>query len=94
MFAKLLGIVSRVDRLTSIGVANAGEPVLLTDTQLDMAAGGIALVSVSVENANADATFSVSDNPSFRFASITADFTTAGPAPHSGSVSAEVFPTM
>src|SRR4051794_10902438 len=32
MLAKLLGLGARVDRLTSIDVANAGEPVLLTDT--------------------------------------------------------------
>jgi hypothetical protein len=94
MIAKLLGMVARDDRLTSIGATNAGELVSLTDTQLDMVAGGFAQVSASVTNANALVSFSVSDDPSARLASFTANFTIADGPPHSGSVSAAVGPNM
>jgi len=92
MIAKLLGVVARVDRVTSVDVANAGEFVSLTDAQLDMVAGGFAIVAVSATNANALASFSLSDDPSARLASVTADFTTANDGTHSGTVSAQVGP--
>jgi len=96
MIAKLLSMVARVDRLTSIGVATAGEPVLLTDAQLDMAVGGNALVATSVTNASALTSWVVNDGPDSKLASVTANFMTLGPAslPHSGTVSAQVLPTM
>jgi len=78
MFAKLLGIVSRVDRLTSIGVANAGEPVLLTDTQLDMAAGGYASGAIDAVNVTAEGSISVSSTPTAASTDISFTFDNVG----------------
>jgi len=63
MIAKLVGMVARVDRLTSIDVAAAGEPVLLTDTQLDMAVGGYASAVVNAVNVTAQGSTSLSSTP-------------------------------
>jgi hypothetical protein len=85
-------MITGVAGQTSIGVANAGELVLLTDAQLDIVAGGFAIVAVEATNASAAASFSLSDNPSMRLASITADFTVANGTTGSGSASAQVGP--
>jgi|tagenome__1003787_1003787.scaffolds.fasta_scaffold19851068_1 hypothetical protein len=92
MLAKLLGLGARVDRPTSIGVANAGEPVSLTDIQLDMVAGGFASVFLNATNASADFGFNLNDGPSGKLAQLQGNFTIAGPAPHSGAAFVEVGP--
>jgi len=74
MLAKLLGLGARVDRPTSIGVANAGEPVLLTDTQLDMAAGGDASASAQGFGVIAAGSISLSSTPTAAAAGVNISF--------------------
>jgi hypothetical protein len=89
MIAKLLGVA---DRISSVDVTNCRAPASLTDAQLDMVAGGFALVSVTAINANAQGSFQLSDSPNGSFAVVSADFTAVGDGPHTGDVSAQVGP--
>jgi hypothetical protein len=93
MIGRLRGMITGAARQTAVAVANAGELVPLTDAELDIVAGGFASVAVSATNATALASFSLSDDPNMRLASITAFFMTNG-TPSSGAVSAQVGPNM
>jgi succinate dehydrogenase/fumarate reductase flavoprotein subunit len=64
MGSKLLGAMTGVALLASVGVASAGQRVTLTDAQLDRVVAGIAGVSASVEAASTVVgVASLSDNP-------------------------------
>jgi hypothetical protein len=93
MRAKLLGLVTGVALLSSIGVASAGNPIALTDAQLDTVTAGVAIaivVAVAV-GGTADGTFLVSANNTSATvgsatAAISASFTPTGTGPHSLSL--------
>jgi hypothetical protein len=96
MTSKLLGVMTGVALLASIGVANAGQRAPLTDAQLDKVVAGVASASASVGNAAsvAGSTFILlNDNANgMRNATILGTFVIQDGAPHTASLSAAVAP--
>ena len=89
MRAKLLGLVTGAALLSSIGVASAGNPIALTDAQLDTVTAGVAIaivVAVAVGGTANGAFFVSASNTSATVGSatavISASFTPTGIAPH------------
>jgi H2-forming N5,N10-methylenetetrahydromethanopterin dehydrogenase-like enzyme len=82
MGSKLLGVMTGVALLASIGVASAGQRVILTDAQLDRVVAGDASVTAEVFHANAGVTFALFDTAARSSASISATFTPNGAAPN------------
>jgi hypothetical protein len=82
MGSKLLGVMTGVAMLASIGVASAGQRVTLTDAQLDRVVAGDASVTAEVFHANASVAFALFDTAVLSTASITATFTPNGAPPN------------
>jgi hypothetical protein len=77
MNAKLLGAVTAVALLGSVGAASAQGPMQLTDAQLDVVTSGTgqAAVSAFVQNGNAvGGSFSLASNSESASASISTSF--------------------
>jgi hypothetical protein len=89
MRGKLLGVMTGVALLASVGVASAGQRVALTDAQLDkVTAGGFAFVSAEWVNGSGTASASGFASTTSASASITATFTSQGTGtPHEVIVS-------
>jgi hypothetical protein len=90
MRANLFGLMTGVALLSSIGVASAGNPIALTDAQLDKVTAGVATAAVLAEvqgGTTSNGTFilaasNTSATVGSAFAAISADFTATGIAPH------------
>ena len=74
MCKKSLGVIAGLAVLASVGVASAGQPVGLTDAQLDKVAAGSAQVGAQADNIFAFGTFSLTSTPTIALAIINADF--------------------
>jgi hypothetical protein len=96
MRAKLFGLMTGVALLSAIGVANAGNPIALTDAQLDTVTAGSAFAEVSAfvqggETSNASFILAASNTSATvgsALAAISASFTATGIAPHTLSLAA------
>ncbi len=90
MRAKLFGLMTGVALLSSIGVASAGNPIALTDAQLDKVTAGVATAIVEAAaqgGTTSNGAFLLSaSNTSATVGSATAvistNFTPTGIAPH------------
>jgi hypothetical protein len=93
MTSKLLGVMTGVALLASIGVANAGQRAPLTDAQLDKVVAGAAEVQATVSNASVAGAFTLNDNANgIRLAASQGTFVIQDGAPHTALVSAAVGP--
>ena len=96
MRGKLFGLMTGVALLSSIGVASAGNPVALTDAQLDKVTAGVATAAVLAAvqgGTTSNATFALSaTNTTATMGSasavISASFTITGIAPHTLALAA------
>jgi hypothetical protein len=96
MRAKLFGLMTGVALLSSIGVASAGEPIALTDAQLDNVTAGVATAAVLAQvqggrvtnGAFTLAASNTSATVGSALAVISASFTATGIAPHTLSLAA------
>jgi hypothetical protein len=96
MRAKLFGLMTGVALLSSIGVASAGNPIALTDAQLDKVTAGVAtaLVEAAVQGGTtSNGTFllaasNTSATVGSALAVISTNFTPTGIAPHTLALAA------
>jgi len=90
MRAKLFGLMTGVALLSSIGVASAGNPIALTDAQLDKVTAGVATAIVEAAaqgGTTSNGAFTLAANNTSAtvgsaLAVISTNFTPTGIAPH------------
>jgi hypothetical protein len=94
MAGKLLCVATGAALAASVGVANAAEPVRLTDAQLDRVVAGDASAFATVTNAATlgSGVIGLFDITATSSAAISASFIAVGPAPHFSFVSVSVSP--
>jgi hypothetical protein len=92
MISKLFVAVAGAALLASVGIANAGERVKLTDAQLDgVIAGNFAVVVADgVGVATSNGMFVVAASTTLALAEIATNFSNIGAAPHTLTLTATV----
>jgi len=92
MIGKLFVAGAGVALLASVGIANAGERVKLTDAQLDrVVAGNFAeVIANGVGVATTNGTFVAGASTTAAIATISSDFSNIGAAPHTLTLVAAV----